>query len=176
MRKSLSQRYFFCFRNQLRRSPAGSDTKPSPASSSSSSNEFLSRSPPSPQHQTVIRRNVASRQFQPPKPPQEDSLSRVRRSRSLQLPERQPPVFERTQKLSPQHPDQHRVVVKVGPPAERPQYPPPTERPQYPAAKSPSVERNEVLDEELLREAEVVTGFLYGNRSRAAAQALLMHR
>ncbi|XP_066138350.1 uncharacterized protein RhoGEF3 isoform X1 [Euwallacea fornicatus] len=158
------------YRNQPRRSPAGSDTKPSPASSSSSSNEFLSRSPPTPQHPTVIRRNAPRSQFPPPKPPQEDPLSRVRRSRSLQLPERQPPTFERVQKLSPQHPE-HTVGLK-----ERPQYPLPADRPPFPSASSPSVERSDLHEEELLREAEVVSGYLYGNRSRAAAQALLMHR
>ncbi|KAL1491966.1 hypothetical protein ABEB36_012477 [Hypothenemus hampei] len=141
------------YRNQQRRSPAGSDTKPSPASSSSSSNEFLSRSP---QHPTVIRRNVQSR---PPKPQQEDTLSRVRRSRSLQLPERQMPTFDRGQKLSPQ---------QFNKSMERPQYPLPSDR-------SPQYERAELREEELLREAEVVAGFLYGNRSKAAAQALLMH-
>ncbi|XP_050306057.1 uncharacterized protein LOC126743130 isoform X2 [Anthonomus grandis grandis] len=166
-------------RNQLRRSPAGSDTKPSPASSSSSSNECISRSSPTPQHPTVIRRNTARSQFQPPKPPiPDDPLSRVRRSRSLQLPERQPPTFERSQKLSPQHPD-HRMKMA----GDRLSYPPPTpppsstcDRPQNVSGKSSSIERTELMDEELLREAEVVAGFLYGNRSRAAAQALLMHR
>ncbi|CAH1126967.1 unnamed protein product [Ceutorhynchus assimilis] len=164
------------YRNQLRRSPAGSDAKPSSGSSSSSSNEFLSRSPPTPQHPTVIRRTAAGRQFQPPsKPNPEDSLSRVRRSRSLQLPERQPPPTFGQQKLSPQHPD-HRVVVKVGPPPERGQYSASIDRPQFSSVQTPSVERAEMLEDEMLREAEVVTGFLYGNRSRAAAQALLMHR
>uniref|UniRef100_A0AAR5PY67 FERM adjacent (FA) domain-containing protein n=1 Tax=Dendroctonus ponderosae TaxID=77166 RepID=A0AAR5PY67_DENPD len=119
------------YRNQPRRSPSGSEARTSPASSSSSSNEFLSRSPPTPQHATVIRRNLPNRPFQSSKPvqaqAQNDSLSRVRRSRSLQLPERSSP-------------------------------------------------RTELREQELLREAEVVTGFLYGNRSRAAAQALLMHR
>ncbi|KAH1028891.1 hypothetical protein HUJ05_002211 [Dendroctonus ponderosae] len=163
------------YRNQPRRSPSGSEARTSPASSSSSSNEFLSRSPPTPQHATVIRRNLPNRPFQSSKPvqaqAQNDSLSRVRRSRSLQLPERQPPTFERAQKLSPQYSEQHKVVLKVAP-AERPQYPLPSERAQY-GTVSPAAELRE---QELLREAEVVTGFLYGNRSRAAAQALLMHR
>lgn len=117
----------------------------------------MSRSPPTPQHPTVIRRNVQ----RTPKQIQEDTLTRVRRSRSLQLPERQPPTF---QKLSPQPPD-------YAPGPERPPYPLPSDR--YSSSVSPKVELHE---EELLREAEVVTGFLYGNRSRAAAQALLMHR
>uniref|UniRef100_A0AAR5P0D4 Uncharacterized protein n=1 Tax=Dendroctonus ponderosae TaxID=77166 RepID=A0AAR5P0D4_DENPD len=34
----------------------------------------------------------------------------------------------------------------------------------------------ELREQKLLREAELVTGFLYGNRSQAAAQALLIHR
>lgn len=108
----------------------------------------------------MIRRNVQ----RTPKQIQEDTLTRVRRSRSLQLPERQPPTFERNQKLSPQPPD-------YAPGPERPPYPLPSDR--YSSSVSPNVELHE---EELLREAEVVTGFLYGNRSRAAAQALLMHR
>ncbi|KAF7265628.1 hypothetical protein GWI33_020969 [Rhynchophorus ferrugineus] len=160
------------YRNQIRRSPAGSDTnKHSPTSSSSSSNEFLSRSPTN-NPQQPIRRPAPVRPYQPVKSPQDDATQRVRRSRSLQLPERTPPPsFERAQKVSPQHPDQHRVVVKVTGNHQMP------ERKQYSVgSKQTSMERGEVLEEELLREAEVVTGFLYGSRSRAAAQALLMHR
>lgn len=167
---------FLHHRGQLRRSPAGSDTnKPpnctSPSSSSSSSNEFLSRSPPVPVSQQ-IRRSAPTKLKSPS---QEDStLQRVRRSRSLQLPEKKPPTtFARDPlKLSPQPPDSHKVVVKVGGTPEKPK--------RYGAHKNKpqitSLEGNVVDDEDMLREAEVVTGYLYGNRSRAAAQALLMHR
>lgn len=54
---------------------------------------------------------------------------------------------------------------------------------QRPPSKAGSIKRinsklpeAENIKEEMLREAEVVTGYLYGNRSRAAAQALLIHR
>ncbi|KAJ8967429.1 hypothetical protein NQ317_014474 [Molorchus minor] len=166
-------------RVQTRRSPAGSDTnKPlncsSPSSSSTSSNEFLSRSPPAPAQQQ-IRRSAPNRPYQTTKSPsQEDpSLLRVRRSRSLQLPEKKPPTYNRESsiptRISPQHPDSHRTVIKVAPTAERPK------RYSVHTPKPHSVEGN-TLNEDILREAEVVTGFLYGNRSRAAAQALLKHR
>ncbi|XP_030760452.1 uncharacterized protein LOC115885626 [Sitophilus oryzae] len=159
------------YRNQMRRSPAGSDTnKHSPTSSSSSSNEFLSRSPTG-TIQSTVRRNVQARPHQPAKSPQDDPTQRVRRSRSLQLPERTPPPNFGAQKVSPQHPEQHRVIVKVPGAQQVP------ERKQYPVGVKPqSLERGEMAEEELLREAEVVTGFLYGSRSRAAAQAQLMHR
>lgn len=173
---------FVHHRAQTRRSPAGSDTsKPlnctSSSSSSSGSNEFLSRSPPAPAAQQ-IRRNAPNKCYQTIKSPsQEDSsLQRVRRSRSLQLPEKKPPSFSRDPlvqtKLSPQHPDSHKVVVKVGGTPEKPK--------RYGVHKSKtqisSLEGDLVDDEDMLREAEVVTGYLHGNRSRAAAQALLMHR
>lgn len=169
-------------RGQLRRSPAESDTnKPpdctSPSSSSSSSNEFLSRSPPGPAPQQ-IRRSAPNKLYQTAKSPSQDdpSVQRVRRSRSLQLPKMKAPSFGRessTQtKLSPQDPDSHKVVVKVGSTPEKPK--------RYGIHKSKppisSLEEDIVDDEDMLREAEVVTGYLYGNRSRAAAQALLMHR
>ncbi|KAJ8933594.1 hypothetical protein NQ318_003350 [Aromia moschata] len=167
-------------RGQIRRSPVGSDTnKPptcsSPSSSSTSSNEFLSRSPPAPAQQQ-IRRSAPNRPYQAAKSPsQEDAaLQRVRRSRSLQLPEKKPPTYSRESsiptRVSPQHPDSHRTIIKVGPAAER------SKRYNVQAAKPHSLESSSILDEDILREAEVVTGFLYGNRSRAAAQALLMHR
>ncbi|KAJ8919121.1 hypothetical protein NQ315_012106 [Exocentrus adspersus] len=163
-------------RIQIRRSPAGSDTNkpPSPGSSSSSSNEFLSRSPPAPVQQQ-IRRSAPNRPYQTSKSPsQEDpSLTRVRRSRSLQLPEKKPPTFSRESsaqtRISPQHQEPHKSIIKIGSLGERPKrYTPQTMKMQ--SADS------HVVDEDMLREAEVVTGFLYGNRSRAAAQALLMHR
>lgn len=166
---------FLHHRVQSRRSPAGSDTnKPanctSPSSSSSSSNEFLSRSPPGPAAQQ-IRRSAPNKPYQTIKSPsQEDSsLQRVRRSRSLQLPEKKLPSTQT--KLSPQHPDIHKVVVKVGSTPEKPKrYGVNKNKPQM------SLEGDLFEDEDMLREAEVVTGYLYGNRSRAAAQALLMHR
>lgn len=54
---------------------------------------------------------------------------------------------------------------------------------QRPLNKVPSTKKHNVkmpdgesLDEDMLREAEVVTSYLYGNRNRAAAQAHLIHR
>ncbi|KAJ8934091.1 hypothetical protein NQ314_013600 [Rhamnusium bicolor] len=145
-----------------------------PSSSSTSSNEFLSRSPPPPVQQQ-IRRSAPNRPYQTTKSQsQEDpSLQRVRRSRSLQLPEKKAPIYNRDTsiqtRISPQHPDSHRAVVKIGTGIERPK------RYSIQPVKPQSAEGN-ALDVDMLREAEVVTGFLYGNRSRAAAQALLMHR
>lgn len=173
---------FLHHRVQTRRSPAGSDTnKPpnctSPSSSSSSCNEFLSRSPPTPATQQ-IRRNAPNKLFQTIKSPsqEESSLQRVRRSRSLQLPEKKLPSFVRDPsvqtKISPQHPDMQKVVAKAGSIPEKPK--------RYGVHKSKaqitSLDGDLVDNEDMLREAEVVTGYLYGNRSRAAAQALLMHR
>lgn len=166
-------------RIQTRRSPAGSDTnKPpncsSPSSSSTSSNEFLSRSPPAPSQQQ-IRRSAPNRPYQTTKSPsQEDpSLQRVRRSRSLQLPEKKIPTFSRESsaqtRISPQHQEPHRSIVKIVTAPER------SKKYTAQSGKTQSADGH-VLDEDMLREAEVVTGFLYGNRSRAAAQALLMHR
>lgn len=154
------------YRVPIRKSPATSDTTkqvscPSPTSSTSSSgNEFPSRSPSGTLQQ--IRRSAPARPYQI----QEDPSLRVRRSRSLQLPDRKPPPnFGRSptnQKVSPQHPDAHRVVVKVG-------------NETRPGAKRVISKENEV-SEEMLREADVVTSYLYGNRARAVQQALMIHR
>ncbi|XP_049821611.1 uncharacterized protein LOC109604696 isoform X2 [Aethina tumida] len=138
-------------RQQTRRSPAGSDSNKQPTSpsstSSSDSMEFLSRSPPQP-----IRRSAPTRPYQHPVQPQED-ISRVRRSRSLQLPEKKPPAVQ--SRISPQHPDSHRVVVKIGNAPER----------QKRINKPQSLEVD-ALNEELLREAEVVTGYNNNNVSK----------
>ncbi|XP_060525179.1 uncharacterized protein LOC132701359 [Cylas formicarius] len=169
-------------RSQARRSPAGSDTnKPSPgSSSSSSSNEFLPRSPTAPaqqQQQQQVRRNATSRTYQNVvRSPQEDPAQKVRRSRSLQLPEKKPPPsFDRreSQKVSPQHPEQQqqqqrgKAFLKMGNQPDRKRYTKPA---------SLETAKDNIMDEELLREAEAVASYLYGSRSRAAAHALLMHR
>ncbi|KAF2884833.1 hypothetical protein ILUMI_21342 [Ignelater luminosus] len=162
-------------RPQTRRSPAGSDTNKqanSRSSSSSSNDGFPSRSPSGSNQQ--LRRSAPVRQHYVVKPPQEDAASqKVRRSRSLQLPEKKPPVGFRDQpvqtRISPQHPESHRVVVKIGNTSERPK------RHIGQPTKIQSLESN-VINEDMIREAEIVTEFLYGTRSRAAAQALLMHR
>lgn len=159
-------------RSQTRRSPVGSDTpnkqgkSNSPSSSSSTSPELKSRSP-----SNTLRRSNQSRASQNTKQLQDDASSqKVKRSRSLQLPERKVVVGYRDQvnRISPQqHLETHKVVVKVGNVQERPK----KIMPQH----TKSMEQS-LLDENMLREAEVVTEYLYGSRSRAAAQALLMHR
>lgn len=132
------------YRSQLRKTPTVSEgIKPlnckSPGSSSSSSNEFPSRSPIGSTQQ--LRRITPTRQ-------QEEQ--RVRRSRSLQLPDKNYPI-----RISPQHPE--RTNIKMGTQVKR--------------HKEPTL-----TQEDLLREAEIVSNFLYGTRTRAAAQALLMQR
>lgn len=158
-------------RSQTRRSPVGSDTTKqgksnSPSSSSTSSAEFPTRSPSGTLQQ--LRRSNQSRTCQSNKTSQEDaSLQRVRRSRSLQLPDKKPVVGYR-ERISPQHPEAHRVVVKIGNAQDR------QKRSVSQSLKSQTLD-GEGLDENMLREAEVVTEFLYGSRSKAAAQALFMH-
>ncbi|XP_022919808.2 uncharacterized protein [Onthophagus taurus] len=165
------------YRSQTRKSPAGSDSNrhsgcPSPTSSTSSSGEFPSGT------MQQLRRSAPARQYQI----QEDPSLRVRRSRSLQLPDKKN-NYRNPVKISPQqlqqqqiqqqqiqqqqiqqqqiqqqqiqHTESHRVVVKI---PER------------------NKRSKEEVSEEMIREAEVVTGFIYGSRSRAAAQALLMQR
>lgn len=124
----------------LRRSPAGSDTNKlnSPGSSSTSSNEFPDRSPLGSNQQ--IRRTKLK----------EDNSQKVRRSRSLQLPDKK----YVSSKISPQIPEEKTKDDK----------------------RIRKQEKTGFTKEDLIREAEVVTGFLYGNRSRAAAQALLAQR
>ncbi|XP_031334986.1 flocculation protein FLO11-like [Photinus pyralis] len=157
-------------RPHTRRSPASSDTnKPgncSSRSSSSSSNDgFPSRSPSGSQQQ--LRRSAPPRQHYNAKTPVDDP-QKVRRSRSLQLPEkkqqssgyREPSVPPR---VSPQ-PDSYRVVSKQG-----------MKRQTAQSNKVQSLESDAIADS-MLREAEIVTEYLYGTRSHAAAQALLIHR
>ncbi|KAJ3640655.1 hypothetical protein Zmor_027203 [Zophobas morio] len=160
------------YRGQLRKAPTVSEgskvaTVPcvSPGSSSSSSNEFPSRSPMGSTQQ--IRRITPSRLYQPikivpPPPPPDDPLQRVRRSRSLQLPDKKTPQ-NYPLRVSPQHPDLHRPVIKMGTQLDR-------------TKRFTKIESSTFTEEDLLREAEVVTNYLYGTRTRAAAQALLMHR
>lgn len=157
-------------RSQSRRSPATSDvnkqiTCSSPSSSSSSSSGFPVKSPSS-----GVRRSIPRQHTQVRPTNVQDDQQRVRRSRSLQLPEKRSPVsgtnviYREHPKISPQQqPEAHRMVVKLANSADRRQ-----------TSQSHSI--NEELDEEMLREAEVVTEFLYGSRSRAAAKALLLHR
>lgn len=191
---SPSGRSRFVHHRSQRRSPGSSDankqlTCSSPSSSSSSGGEpvvatgtFSARSPIS--SATPFRRSAPSRQhMQMPRP---NTISqdehRVRRSRSLQLPEKRSPgsmaayreqqqhsVLPGATKLSPQQPpDAHRVIVKMSNSVDRPR------RPHGVASQPQSF--NPELDEDMLREAEVVTEFLYGSRSKAAAKALLLHR
>lgn len=150
------------YRVPMRKSPASSDSNKQPScasptsSTSSSGNEFPTRSPSGTLQQ--MRRSAPARQYQI----QEDPSLRVRRSRSLQLPERKAPAnFGRVtnQKVSPQHPEAHRVVVKIGG-----------------DNRSNKKTTKEEDMSEILREAEVVTSYLYGNRTRAAQQALMIHR
>ncbi|CAH1975228.1 unnamed protein product [Acanthoscelides obtectus] len=112
------------------RSPVGSDTNKPPGSSSSTSgseDEFVSRSPPplapSPQPPTSQgRRNTPStRPYQSRSPSTEDQLQRVRRSRSLQLPEKRPPQQAPPLGGGGRSPSdgQHRTVIKIGTAPER---------------------------------------------------------
>lgn len=162
-------------RLQSRRSPATSEaskqvTCSSPSSSSSSSSGFPARSPSG--SGAAFRRPVVTRQHTPARSNSaQDDQQRVRRSRSLQLPEKRSPgsatnvPYREHVRISPQQqPEAHRVVVKLANSGDL----------KRQSAQSHSV--NEELDEDMLREAEVVTEFLYGSRSRAAAKALLLHR
>ncbi|XP_044261717.1 uncharacterized protein LOC123009457 [Tribolium madens] len=149
------------YRSQLRKTPTVTEsTKPpncvSPGSSSSSSNEFLSRSPLGSSQQ--LRRVTPTRQYQPKLPQQEEQ--RVRRSRSLQLPDKKV-TQNYPLRVSPQHPEiiPHRPNIKMGTQVKR----------------HNKVEST-LTEEDLRREAEIVSNFLYGTRTRAAAQALLMQR
>lgn len=147
-------------RNQPRRSPAGSDTNRqgksnSPSSSSTSSCEL----PPSRSPSGTLRRPTPVR---PAKAAQEEA-QRVRRSRSLQLPEKKVSVPQ--VRVSPQQQEvPQKVVVKVdGVVGERKK-----------RTKPQSLD-NPLLEDTLQREAEIVTEYLYGSRSRAAAQAQVIH-
>lgn len=148
------------YRSQSHRSPSSSDvnkqvTCSSPSSSSSSSSGFPIRSPSN--SGNAFRRSAPSRQHTTSRATQDD-LQRVRRSRSLQLPEKRSPGSAVTVTVN-------REQIRASPQ-------PATERPKRIVQNY----SNEQLDEEMLREAEVVSEFLYGTRSRAAAKALLFHR
>ncbi|RLU23370.1 hypothetical protein DMN91_003574 [Ooceraea biroi] len=150
----------------LRRSPGSSESgkqmfnSPSSSSSSSSSEGRQGRSP-TPNH--PFRRGNASRQHQSARTNQvspESHQSRVRRSRSLQLPEKRSPGTVGPQRdHSRETNEAHRVVVKIVNDRGR---------------KAQSTD--DAVNENLLREAEVVTEYLYGTRSRAAARSLLTSR
>ncbi|KAL3277286.1 hypothetical protein HHI36_012636 [Cryptolaemus montrouzieri] len=138
-------------RNPLRRSPAGSECNKQ-LNLSSSSTESIDVP------QRVTPTNLQSRRsplnrYIPNRSPQEEIAQKVRRSRSLQLPERKPTNSADIRRVSPQARgiERNRNYTK----------------PQ-------SLEAS--INEDVRREAEVVTEYIYGNRSRAAAQALLMHR
>lgn len=145
-------------RNPSRRSPACSDSNKqitcnSPSSSSSSCNDLPTKSP-----QGTARRSM-TRPYQQTKTVQEDlSVQKVKRSRSLQLPDKRTNSGDRDAtpmqtRLSPQHQEPHRLVVKIGATQER-------AKRHVVQTKPQSVDGN--LDEDVLREAEAVTGFLYG--------------
>lgn len=157
------------YRPQSHRSPSSSDankqvTCSSPSSSSSSSNGFPVRSPSN--SGNAFRRSAPTRQHATSRVTQDD-LQRVRRSRSLQLPEKRSPgsavnvAYREQMRASPQQ-DPYRVV-KAANSIDR-------------TKKVAQAYSNEEIDEEMLREAEVVTEFLYGTRNRAAAKALLFQR
>ncbi|KAK5650640.1 hypothetical protein RI129_001669 [Pyrocoelia pectoralis] len=156
-------------RPHTRRSPASSDTnKPgncSSRSSSSSSNDGLPTRSPSGSLQQ-LRRSTPLRQHHNLKTPVDDS-QKVRRSRSLQLPEKKQSAGYRESSVQPRvspQPDSYRVTSKQG-----------VKRHTLPSNKGQSLE-SDALADSMLREAEIVTEYLYGTRSHAAAQALLVHR
>lgn len=174
-RSSLGRTLHHRSQSHQRRSPASSDNKQatcsSPSSSSSSSGGFPARSPSG--SAAAFRRSAPNRQKPPPPPQLQDDQQRVRRSRSLQLPEKRSPGSCSgpgigSYRVSPQQTgsEPHRVVVRMTDSMERAG----GRRP------GPVIDPDEHLDQDVLREAEVVTEFLYGSRSRAAAKALLLHR
>ncbi|XP_015606220.1 uncharacterized protein LOC107272983 isoform X2 [Cephus cinctus] len=163
---------------QIRRSPGSTESSKqlsfnSPSSSSSSSTDRQGRSPTP----TPFRRGNTSRQHQSARTAaaSPDSLqSRVRRSRSLQLPEKRSPGSSAPGQPSRDHSresnEPHRVVVKIANERSTDRI----KRHVLPNRKAQSTE--DTLSEDLLREAEAVTEFLYGTRSRAAARNLLTNR
>ncbi|EZA51685.1 hypothetical protein X777_08869 [Ooceraea biroi] len=161
----------------LRRSPGSSESgkqmfnSPSSSSSSSSSEGRQGRSP-TPNH--PFRRGNASRQHQSARTNQvspESHQSRVRRSRSLQLPEKRSPGTVGPQRdHSRETNEAHRVVVKIV--NDRG-----SERSKCHILQNRKAQStDDAVNENLLREAEVVTEYLYGTRSRAAARSLLTSR
>ncbi|XP_077267562.1 rho guanine nucleotide exchange factor 3 isoform X4 [Temnothorax americanus] len=165
-------------RNQqgLRRSPGSSESgkqmfnSPSSSSSSSSSEGRQGRSPtPNP-----FRRNNPTRQHQSARVNQETPdchESRVRRSRSLQLPEKRSPGTTGPQRdHSRESNEAHRVVVKIvndrG--SDR------SKRHVLQNRKAQSTD--DTINENLFRETEMVTEYLYGTRSRVVPRNLLSSR
>ncbi|XP_043469994.1 uncharacterized protein LOC122503188 isoform X3 [Leptopilina heterotoma] len=147
----------------LRRSPGSSESgkqmsfnSPSSSSSTSSSVERQGRSP-TPNFRRSKQQNTRNITSSP------DSLqSRVRRSRSLQLPEKKSPSSSGPQQLS----NDHRAIKT----AER------GGQKRHALSNRKAQSTEDALSEDLLREAEVVTEFLYGTRSRVAARNLLSSR
>lgn len=153
-------------RSQTRRSPAGSDTNRhsrnnSPTSSSTSSCDLPpTRSPSGTMQQirrpTPLRPNTIKTSIE------DTNSQRVRRSRSLQLPEKKPNVPQH--RISPQNSEnQYKATVKMENVVEK--------KKRMAASGMP----HSLEDENLHREAEIVTEYLYGSRSRAAAQAQIIH-
>ncbi|KAI4488594.1 hypothetical protein M0802_011484 [Mischocyttarus mexicanus] len=159
----------------LRRSPGSSESGKqlsfnSPSSSSSSSSSSIERQgrSPTPNHFHSRRGNV-SRQHQSARTSQTspDSLqSRVRRSRSLQLPEKRSPstapqlVRDHSRETNESSTTSHRLMIKL-----------PTERvnernKRYTLQNRKVQSTDDALNNELFREAEAVTEYLYGTRSR----------
>ncbi|KAK9884651.1 hypothetical protein WA026_007494 [Henosepilachna vigintioctopunctata] len=148
-------------RNPLWRSPAGSDCN-KPLNFSSSSTESIDTPARNTLQSSSQNRRSPSSRYISNKSPQEEIAQKVKRSRSLQLPERAPgSVSDRgIRRVSPQPPSRN---------VERNRNYNNTQM-----MKPQSFEG--ILNEDVRREAELVTEYIYGNRSRAAAHALLMHR
>ncbi|XP_025268401.1 uncharacterized protein LOC105252011 isoform X2 [Camponotus floridanus] len=161
----------------LRRSPGSSESgkqmfssSSSSSSSSSTSEERQGRSPtPNP-----FRRNNASRQLQSARTNQmspDSHQSRVRRSRSLQLPEKRSPGTTGPQRdHSRESNEAHRVVVKIVNDRGN-------ERPKRHVLQNRKAQStDDTINENLLRETEVVTEYLYGTRSRVVPRSSLSSR
>ncbi|XP_043497197.1 serine-rich adhesin for platelets-like [Polistes fuscatus] len=165
----------------LRRSPGSSESgkqlsfnSPTSSSSSSSSVERHKRSP-TPNH--FHRRGNVSRQHQSARTSQAspDSLqSRVRRSRSLQLPEKRSPstapqpVREHSRESNE---SSHRLMIKL--PSERGNE---RSNKRYTLQNRKVQSTDDALNEELFREAEAVTEYLYGTRSRVITRNFVTSR
>ncbi|XP_063987773.1 mucin-2 isoform X2 [Diachasmimorpha longicaudata] len=156
-------------RKSLRRSPGSSDagklsfdSTSSSSSPSTSSNSGTGRSPNNfkrssqrGQHQG-FRNTIGS--------PDSLQTSRVRRSKSLQLPEKRSPGAHQTPR---EHFNDARVVKITDKPST-------TERSKrYPLAARKAQSTDEALNPEHLRETEVVTEYLYGTRSRASVRSIV---
>lgn len=159
-------------RNQVRRSPGSSDANKQICSSNSSSSSCSpqGRSPQDTSKQ--FRRQTQQQPVQRPNSRQMPIVAatqesqRVRRSRSLQLPEkRSPNSVHYPIRVSPQQ-EANRKIIN----AEQ------QRRKLQTGGKMQSSSIDSEIDDDMLREAEVVTEFLYGSRSRAAAKALLLQR